>query len=244
MSSGTTLFISDLHLEPSRADVSGQFLAFMAGEAREADALYILGDLFEMWLGDDDPSPFVGEIKSAIRGLADSGVPVYLMHGNRDFLLGEQFCKDTGAELLEEYTIIDLHGNRVLLTHGDLLCTDDVDYQKFRAMVRNPAWQKMMLMMPFKFRTVAANKLRSESRAATARKASEIMDVNQQTVLATMREFDVELLLHGHTHRPAIHEFPLENGNMGTRVVLGDWFDQGSVVRWDAEGLSLVEMLR
>ncbi|MEO0422361.1 MAG: UDP-2,3-diacylglucosamine diphosphatase [Pseudomonadota bacterium] len=241
---GTTLFISDLHLEPGQAEVSGQFLAFMAEEARDADALYILGDLFEMWIGDDDPTPFYAEIKSAIRGLVDSGVPVYLMHGNRDFLLGEQFCQDTGATLLEEPTVIDLYGYRILLMHGDLLCSDDVDYQKFRVMVRNPAWQRMMRMMPFKFREVAAKKLRQQTRAATARKPSEIMDVNHQTVLTTMREYDVDLLLHGHTHRPAIHEFPLEDGVIGTRVVLGDWFDQGSVVRWDPEGLALVEMRR
>lgn len=242
--SGTTLFISDLHLEPGRADVSGQFLAFMGGEAREADALYILGDLFEMWIGDDDPSPFLAEIKSAIRGVVDDGVPVYVMHGNRDFLLGERFCEDTGAALIDEHTLIEIHGHRVLLMHGDLLCTDDLDYQKFRTMVRNPGWQRTMLMMPFKFREFAAKKMRAQTRVATARKPSEIMDVNQQAVLATMREYDVELLVHGHTHRPAIHEFPLPNGNEGTRVVLGDWFDQGSVVRWDAEGLSLVQMLR
>lgn len=243
MPASPTLFISDLHLEPRQAEVSGQFLAFMAGEVREARALYILGDLFEMWLGDDDPTPFAGEIKTAIRGAVDDGVPVFLMHGNRDFLLGKRFFEDTGATLLNEHTVIDLYGRRVLLMHGDLLCSDDQDYLKFRAMVRNPGWQRMTLAMPWKLRVMAARKLRSQTQAATARKAANIMDVNQQTVAETMREHRVHTLLHGHTHRPNVHEFSLD-GQPATRIVLGDWFEQGSVVRWNEDGLSLARMPR
>jgi UDP-2,3-diacylglucosamine hydrolase len=233
-----SLFISDLHLEPGRADISGQFLAFMAGDAREADALYVLGDLFEMWLGDDDPTPFSAELKSAIRGVVDSGVPVSVMHGNRDFMLGDRFCADTGATLMDEYTVTEMYGRRVLIMHGDLLCTDDVDYQRFRRMVRDPKWQKAMMLMPFPIRVQAARKMRRQTKAAAQRKASEIMDVNQQTVEATMREHGVDLLLHGHTHRPAVHEFTLD-GRPAARIVLGDWFDQGSVLRWDEHGFRL-----
>jgi UDP-2,3-diacylglucosamine hydrolase len=234
----SSLFISDLHLEPGRADISGQFLEFMSTQAREADALYILGDLFEVWLGDDDPTPFSAEIKSAIRGVVDAGVPVSVMHGNRDFMLGEGFCTDTGVTLMDEYTVAELYGTRVLVMHGDLLCTDDVEYQQFRRMVRDPQWQQQMLAMPFPMRVNAARKMREQTKAATQLKAAEIMDVNQQTVEATMREYGVHTLLHGHTHRPAVHEFTLDGGK-ATRIVLGDWFDQGSVLRWDASGVDL-----
>lgn len=234
----TSLFISDLHLEPGRAEISGQFLEFMATAAREVDALYILGDLFEMWLGDDDPTSFAAEIKSAIRGVTDCGVKVSVMHGNRDFLLGDRFCLDTGAALLEEYTVADVHGHRVLLMHGDQLCIDDVDYQRFRAMVRDPQWQQQMLNMAYPIRVQAARKLRAQTKAAVQLKAEEIMDVNQQAVEETMRRYGVHLLLHGHTHRPGVHEFLLD-GRPATRIVLGDWFEQGSVLRWDDEGFSL-----
>lgn len=236
-----TLFISDLHLEAGRSDVSDLFLRFMAEEAREAQAVYILGDLFEMWLGDDDPTPFAGEIRGAIRGVVAAGVPVYVMHGNRDFLLGGRFCRDTGAELLDEYTVADVHGRRVLLMHGDLLCTDDVAYQKFRRTVRNPVVQKLALALPWPLRVMAARRMRTQTQAAVARKAAAIMDVNPQAVADTMRRYGVTTLLHGHTHRPGVHEFALD-GVPATRIVLGDWDEQGSVLRWTDEGFSLARL--
>ncbi len=238
-----SLFISDLHLEAGRTDIAEQFLDFMAGEARRADALYILGDLFELWLGDDDPTPFSARIRAAIRAVTDAGVPVHVMHGNRDFLLGRRFCAQTGATLLGEHTVAQLHGHRVLLMHGDLLCTDDVDYQRFRRTVRNPLWQRAMLALPWRWRVKLARSMRAKTQQATQRKAAAIMDVNQHTVEETMRRFGVDLLLHGHTHRPAVHDFALD-GRPARRVVLGDWYEQGSVVRFDTAGPHLQELAR
>jgi UDP-2,3-diacylglucosamine hydrolase len=233
-----TLFISDLHLDPARPDITTQALEFLADEAHAADALYILGDLFEAWVGDDDPEPEKRRVIAALRKLSDAGLPLYFMHGNRDFLVGAGFAADSGCKLLEDPTIIELHGTRVLLMHGDTLCTDDHEYQAFRAMVRNPAWQQAMLARPLPERLALARQLRETSAASMAGKSMEIMDVNQGAVEAAMREHGVYTLLHGHTHRPAVHRFELD-GHEAVRIVLGDWYTQGSALSWDAEGFVL-----
>lgn len=239
----TTLFISDLHLEAGRPEIGVQFLDFLSGEARDADTLYILGDLFEVWLGDDDPNPYYAGMKAAIRELVDSGIPVFFMHGNRDFMIGDEFATETGVTILQDPELIDLHGEKVLLSHGDALCTDDVEYQRFRAMTRNPEWQAMMLAKTIQERIAHALEARQGSVEHGKSLDDEITDVNQGAVEALIRKHGVDILLHGHTHRPAIHEVRLGD-RTATRIVLGDWFEQGSVVRWDADGPRLEEMPR
>lgn len=230
----TTLFISDLHLEAERPEIGEQFLGFLEGEALGGDALYILGDLFESWVGDDDPSPYYADMKAAIRRLSDSGQTVYFMHGNRDFAIGERFAEETGVKLLADPLKLDLYGTSALLSHGDALCTDDVEYQQFRAMTRNPEWLSMMLQKTLEERLAFAAQARQQSIAHGAI-AADIMDVNQEAVEQTIREYGVDILLHGHTHRPAVHNVDLGN-RAAQRIVLGDWYEQGSVVRWDESG--------
>lgn len=231
----TTLFISDLHLEAGQPAIGEQFVSFLANDARQAEALYILGDLFDAWLGDDDPNPYYGEMKSAMRDLADTGVPTFFMHGNRDFMIGEQFAAETGVTILSDPVVVALYGQNVVLSHGDALCTDDVHYQKVRAMTRDPDWQSMMRAKSLQERIALAAEARKESMARGASLSDEIMDVNQDAVAATLREHGVDVMLHGHTHRPAIHEIDLGD-RTATRIVLGDWYEQGSVVRWDENG--------
>ncbi|MCH8099262.1 MAG: UDP-2,3-diacylglucosamine diphosphatase [Proteobacteria bacterium] len=238
-----TLFISDLHLEAGRPEIGVQFLAFLSGEARDADTLYILGDLFEVWLGDDDPNPYYAGMKAAIRELVDSGIPVFFMHGNRDFMIGDEFATETGVTILQDPELIDLHGEKVLLSHGDALCTDDVEYQQFRTMTRNPEWQAMMRAKTIQERIAHALEARQGSMEHGESLDDEITDVNQGAVEALIRKHGVDILLHGHTHRPAIHEVRLGD-RTATRIVLGDWFEQGSVVRWNADGPRLEEMPR
>jgi UDP-2,3-diacylglucosamine hydrolase len=224
-----TLFVSDLHLDPARPEIARQFHAFLAGEARDAQALYILGDLFEAWLGDDDPDPAVRATVAALRGLVDAGVPVFVMHGNRDFLIGERFCRDTGATLLPDGTVVTLDGEPVLLMHGDALCTDDVSYQRLRRIVRNPLVRVIFRLMTLDQRRALARRLRAGSREHVGMTAPEIMDVNPAAVEQAFREAGVRTLIHGHTHRPAVH--PLEiDGAPARRIVLGDWYTQGSVL--------------
>jgi len=239
----TTLFISDLHLEADRPEIGKQFESFLQGEATGVDALYILGDLFEYWVGDDDPDPHYAVMKGAIRQLVDSGVPVFYMHGNRDFMIGEQFADETGVILLADPEPIELHGNTILLSHGDSLCTDDTHYQQMRQLTRDPEWQAMMLAIPLDERIAIAENARRQSEEYNASIDEEIMDVNQEAVLDTFREHGIEVLLHGHTHRPAVHEIDLED-RKATRIVLGDWYEQGSVVRWDESGPRLEEIPR
>jgi len=235
----STLFISDLHLSPERPAIVALFLRFLRERASRAEALYILGDLFEYWIGDD--AGLHGEARplvEALRQLTQAGIPVYVMHGNRDFLLGKRFEQDTGCKLLPDPSVIALYGEPTLLMHGDLLCTDDVDYLKFRAMVRNPQWIDMFLAKPVPERIAMAQQYREVSKAATANKKPEIMDVNPAAVETTLREHQVSHLIHGHTHRPAQHELTI-NGQPVRRTVLGDWYDQGSVLVCDAGGCTL-----
>lgn len=243
MTDMTTLFISDLHLEAHQPDIGEQFLAFLEGEARDAEALYILGDLFEVWLGDDDPNPYYQQMKTGLRKLADTGVPIYFMHGNRDFTIGQQFCEETGVSLLNDPTVVNLYGRDVLLCHGDSLCTDDVQYQQIRTMTRDPAWQAMMLSKSIEERIAFAVQAREESIARGDSISDEIMDVNADAVMAALREHNVDIMLHGHTHRPAVHDIDMED-QRATRIVLGDWYEQGSIVRWNKEGPTLESMPR
>jgi UDP-2,3-diacylglucosamine hydrolase len=226
-----TLFISDLHLDESRPEIVDLFARFLAEEARGADALYILGDLFESWIGDDDDSPLGARVARALRSLRDSGVPIYFMRGNRDFVLGKKYADRAGMTILDDPTVIDLHGTPALLMHGDTLCTDDVDYQKFRRLMHNRLFQRIALAMPISWRRAFAGRLRGQSQKRVSAKREEIMDVNQQAVESAMRENRVNLLVHGHTHRPATHSFDLD-GQTAERIVLGDWYDQSSILTW------------
>jgi UDP-2,3-diacylglucosamine hydrolase len=229
------LFISDLHLDPARPEAIEDFVAFTQREARKAEALYILGDLFEAWIGDDDDDPGLKPIVDAVATLTRSGTQCLFMHGNRDFLVGEALSEATGMRLLGDFERIELYGETVLLTHGDLLCTDDIRYQELRSQLRAPAWQRDFLGKPLNERRRIAASLRQLSQTEMAAKSEQIMDVNDETVRETMRRFDVRLMLHGHTHRPAVHRFDLD-GEPAARIVLNDWYGPGGYVRWDADG--------
>ena len=239
----TTLFISDLHLEDDRPDIADQFLRFLETEALQADALYILGDLFESWVGDDDPNEHYQWIKQALCKLTKKGVPVYFMHGNRDFMIGEAFAGETGVTILPDPHVATIHGDQVLLSHGDAYCTDDLEYQAFRKMSRDPQWQAMMLAKSLEERLAFAAQARQASKARGGTMSEEIMDVNADAIDAALREASVQIMLHGHTHRPAVHELTVD-GTAAQRIVLGDWYEQGSVVRWDDDGPVLATLER
>ena len=239
----TTLFISDLHLEAERPEIGDQFIRFLQTDATEAEALYILGDLFEAWVGDDDPNVHYGIIKLAIRKLTDSGIPVYFMHGNRDFMIGRRFANETGVEILKDPYPVKMYGQKALLSHGDAMCTDDVQYQRVRLMTRDPDWQQSMLAKPLKERLRIAEEARRQSLEQKLNLSMDIMDVNQGAVMRAINEYGVDVLLHGHTHRPDVHTVDLGN-RKAKRVVLGDWYSQGSVVRWDLRGPKLEMMPR
>ena len=239
----TTLFISDLHLNAESPAIGNQFLAFLEGEARKADALYILGDLFESWVGDDDPDSYYASIKQALRAFTATGIPTYVMHGNRDFMLGERFAAETGVTMLDDPVVHEIAGSPVILSHGDALCTDDVAYQALRSMTRDPDWQAMMLEKTLEERLAFAADARRQSRAYAMQVTEDIADVNQAAVENLMRQLDTFTLLHGHTHRPAVHDFCVD-GHDAKRIVLGDWYEQGSVVRWSNSGLELSPLPR
>ena len=239
----STLFVSDLHLEADRPEIGDQFLEFLKTEATEAESLYILGDLFEAWVGDDDPNAHYAAIKMALRALSDKGIPVYFMHGNRDFMIGNQFANETGITILPDPYAVTMYGEKALLSHGDALCIDDVQYQQVRLMTRNPQWQAAILEKPLRERLAIADAARKQSLERSINLDSDITDVNQDEVKKVMQEHGADVLLHGHTHRPAIHELDLD-GRKAKRVVLGDWYDQGSIVRWNLGGPVLSKMAR
>ena len=234
----STLFVSDVHLNNARANIVRAFIAFLETKARHADALFILGDLFDEWLGDDDDKAPHTEVSDALAALTATGLPVSVVHGNHDFLLGRKFAKRTGCKLLGDDTTIDVYGTPTLIMHGDTLCTRDVNYQSFRKMARNPIMQKMFLSMSLEKRAQKADNIRSESSKDSALKTDDIMDVTPEAVDEIMQKRNVRHLIHGHTHRPAIHNFTL-NEQEATRIVLGDWYQQDSVLIWDEAGYRL-----
>ena len=241
----TTLFISDLHLDAERPAVTELFGAFMQREAAQADALYILGDLFEAWVGDDDPSETGAYVATRIREVADAGVPVFFIRGNRDFLLGDAFARRAGMRILPDPAVVMLYGKPTLLMHGDLLCTGDTAYQAFRAQTRNPLWQAQFLAQSLAARLAFAAQARAASAAHQGgmkqndkTQFETLTDVAPATVEATFAQFGIDTMIHGHTHRPAIHEL-IVGDRACRRIVLGDWYEQGSVLRVEPEGITL-----
>lgn len=242
----TTLFISDLHLDSTRPAITELFGQFVRREGKSADALYLLGDLFEAWVGDDDPSEVGAYVASTLREVADSGVPVYFIRGNRDFLVGQDYAMRAGFRVLPDPAVVVLYGKPTLLLHGDLLCTDDVAYQAFRTQTRNPAWQAQFLSQPLQARLAFAAQARAASQAHQAKlreggndvRFETVTDVTPATVEATFARFGIDTMIHGHTHRPAVHDMQV-NGRECRRIVLGDWYEQGSVLRVDADGYRL-----
>lgn len=239
--SSKTLFVADLHLDAQRPQITRLFLRFLDGAARRAQALYILGDLFEAWVGDDDDDVHYRTIIDKLHEFAGHGPPVYAMHGNRDFLLSEEFERASGCQLIADPTVIDLYGTPTLLMHGDTLCTDDVEYQTFRQTVRQPQWQDQFLEKSLEERKRIGRSLRERSQESTATKAESIMDVNQAAVEQALRDHGVGQLIHGHTHRPAVHSLQVD-GQPARRIVLGDWYEHGSVLECDEHDCRLQEL--
>ncbi len=235
-----TLFISDLHLDEKRPAATRAFFRFLEKDAKTADALYILGDLFEVWVGDDDDSEFAKKIQQALARFTADGPPVYFMHGNRDFLIRNDFCKRTGVQLLNDPTKVLLYGDDhpILLSHGDSLCTLDHEYMAFREQARSIHWQDEILSQPLAVRRQIAADIRSRSTAMNSSKPEDIMDVTPQEVARLMEQEEVSTLIHGHTHRPAEHVVDLQ-GKIGRRIVLGDWHDQAWCVRATKDSVTL-----
>ena len=234
----STLLISDLHLQEERPDITRAFLHFLQTRARHAQALYILGDFFEVWVGDDAMSPYQHSIAAALKQLADSGTAVFLMHGNRDFMLGQGFCQAAGCTLLPDPSLIELNGERVLLMHGDSLCTQDEAYMRLRRWLRNPLSLWLLRNLPLRTRHKLARKLRNESKMQTRQKAAEIIDVTPSEVPRVLQKHGVHTLIHGHTHRPSTHTVALPD-QAGQRIVLGDWDALGWALEVDKRGYRL-----
>jgi UDP-2,3-diacylglucosamine hydrolase len=230
-----TYFISDLHLEESRPNITQKFLSFLNQCDASVDALYILGDLFEVWIGDDEDSLFHREIKQALKIASNKGLPIYFMYGNRDFLIGKKFLRETGCTLLADEEKISLYGTSVLLMHGDTLCTRDEVYMKARKLGRNRLLQFLFLLTPLTLRKKYANKMRAKSKNHTQTISKEIMDVTQVEVKNVMRKHKVNLLIHGHTHLPNTHYF-LIDGAHSERIVLSAWHEGGHAVAWKESG--------
>ncbi len=237
----TTLFISDLHLTESKPEITDCFFRFLRQDAIHADALYILGDLFEFWVGDDDNSPFNLSVKQALKTLTSSGVPCFFIQGNRDFLVGERFARETGVILLDEESVITLYGKKVLILHGDTLCTDDVKYQEYRAKVHQKWLQIVYNLLPLWLKKKVVSKVQGNIGEDKKMKSLTIMDVNQTTVEQRLKASNVALMVHGHTHRPDIHHFTANN-QACTRIVLGDWYEQGSVLKFTESDYSLLSL--
>ncbi|GAB7219866.1 UDP-2,3-diacylglucosamine diphosphatase [Vibrio comitans] len=232
-----TLFISDLHLTPNRNDMTDAFVRFMREQAPNADAVYILGDLFEFWVGDDDDSPLNNTVTHEIRTLVDSGTPCFFVQGNRDFLVGKRFERKSGAKLLGDETLIDLYGTPTLIMHGDTLCTDDVKYQEFRKKMHLKWLQWIYNRTPLSWRRKLVKKVQNNANDDKQSKSYDIMDVNQQAVIDAMQRHKAQWLIHGHTHRQDIHQ--LDNVGSMKRIVLGDWFTQASILEVTKDDLNL-----
>ncbi len=231
----TDLFIADVHVSTARPAQTARLLEFLASGARRCERLFVLGDFFDLWLGDDDHREPHTEVSAALETLTNSGVEVFVMFGNHDFLLGAEFQAQTGCRIIDDPMVVSVQGSPVALMHGDTLCTDDIEYQKFRAYARNPAVQREFLGLDLAERLDRANMIRRQSREATPLKPSEIMDVNQDAVIRAMRGLKVSTVIHGHTHRPGVHSFELD-GTDARRIVLGDWYASDPVGLWDANG--------
>jgi len=226
----SSLFISDLHLTAERPEANERFISFLEDKARAAETLYILGDFFEYWIGDDDlEEPFNAVIAGLLRDLSRRGVALHLMHGNRDFLIGERFCAATGAQLLADPTVSEIEGVKTLLMHGDTLCTDDLEYQAWRRKARDPAFQAQFLAKSLAERRQAIVGMREKSKQVVQEKTAEIMDVNDDAVRQALRRHGVRRLIHGHTHRPGRHEIDVD-GQRCQRWVLPDWYGRGGYV--------------
>lgn len=234
-----TYFIADLHLTQSRPDITACFLQFLAQEAVKAEKLYILGDLFESWIGDDDDSEFIITIAEALKTLSLTGTETYFIHGNRDFLLGKQYAEKAHIKLLNEIEQIELYGKKVVIMHGDTLCTRDIDYQKFRVKSRSWWWQTMIKSLPLFVRKKIAANYRKKSSAATSMKSQEIMDVTEHEVIKCLEKYHCQLLIHGHTHRPNVHKLTA-NQQEALRIVLGDWYSQGAWLKVTPDDMVLL----
>lgn len=234
----TVLFISDLHLSPSHPEITACFLRFLKEDATKASALYVLGDLFESWIGDDDTTPLHTTVSNAFKTLSDTGVALYFIHGNRDFLVGKKFADASGMTILPQHSVIDLFGKPTLIMHGDTLCIQDEAYQRYRKKVHNPFIQWLFFRLPLSVRRRIGEKLRAGSAKSNQQKSYEIMDVDQDEVKRVMQECNVTQLVHGHTHRPAIHDISLGT-DLAQRIVLGDWYTQGSVLVCTEQGCQL-----
>ena len=234
-----TYFIADLHLSENRPDITACFLRFLKDDAIEAEKLYILGDLFEAWVGDDDDSPYLKTIADALTKLSQIGTKIYFIHGNRDFLLGKSYAKKANMQLLPEIDTIELYGQTVVIMHGDTLCTRDINYQVFRTKSRSWWWQTAVKSLPLFIRKKMAANYRKQSAAATAMKSQEIMDVTESEVVTCLEQYQSQLLIHGHTHRPAVHEI-MANGENAQRIVLGDWYEQGAWLKVTPESIELL----
>ena len=238
--SSLTYFIADLHLAQNRPDITACFLSFLKNEAPKAQALYILGDLFEYWVGDDDNSTFIAEISQAIKSLSKLDCEIYFIHGNRDFLLGQRFAKQAGMQILPEVTLINLYNKPVVIMHGDTLCTRDIGYQAFRKKSRSWWWQAIIKSLPLFIRRKIADNYRNQSASATAMKSQDIMDVTDNEVIHCLEQYQSQILIHGHTHRPAIHKVSANN-QAAQRIVLGDWYEQGAWLKVTPDSMELMD---
>jgi UDP-2,3-diacylglucosamine hydrolase len=234
----TTYFIADLHLSPERPAITRAFDQFIEQRASKADALYILGDLFEAWIGDDDPSPLSRHVIAQLRQLSEGGTSVYFQHGNRDFLVAKRFSAQTGATLLPGIHLVELYGRQVLVLHGDAMCLEDVDYQKFRRKVRLPVVRWLLTRLPLKKRMQIAADWRARSTEQSSTKAAEIMDVSPREVERLMRDYGVYTMIHGHTHRPARHPLQIDD-HSAERIVVGDWGPNTWIVKAEPNTLEL-----
>ena len=230
-----------MHLSDKREKKVELFLTFLKFAQQKCEALYILGDLFDLWLGDDDNTPPHPDILTALRAVSDNGIALYVALGNRDFLIGRDFCEKTGAKLLPDYALVDLYGTKTLITHGDLLCTKDTKYQLFRKIVRHPLIIQTFLLIPLYIRKKIASRTQAKTSASMLKKNNEIMDVEQKTVETMMSKYKVSLLIHGHTHRPNTHVFKVDSKTL-QRIVLGDWYEQDSVLVCQAEERNLLKI--
>lgn len=237
--SSYTYFISDLHLSAERPDITQCLAEFLQGRGLGSDALYVLGDLFEYWIGDDDRSAFNEQVAGLFKQFAQTGVPIYFIHGNRDFLIRRKFAQRAGMTLLNEQEVVDLYGTPTLILHGDELCTLDLAYQKFRKKARGWWWPHMILALPLWLRRRIAENGRKTSQQNQKQLTMDIMDVTQQAVIERMKSHSVKRMIHGHTHRPAVHDIFVD-GQPAQRIVLGDWYDQGSMLRVTASEIELL----